>query len=150
MIWTVFQVLFMWKPYLLPFVSFMLVTPNIFLSNFKFYTDGHFIFISFQYNHIVHLESDFCRFSNVALQFSCLGHFAYCAIPLFFLEGEPPPPRSSPWRAYRPAISYEAIHLYHLALHCSIHSHTHSWQIEVWWLGMFQGTTCVLLCAPVT
>ena len=22
-----------------------------------------------------------------------------------FLEGEPPPPRSTPWRAYRPAIS---------------------------------------------
>ena len=31
--------------------------------------------------------------------FCCSGHFLYCII--LFLEGEPPPPRSTPWGAYR-------------------------------------------------
>ena len=48
--------------------------------------------ISFQYIYIAHLESDFfCRFSNVTLQFSCLGHFAYCVIPLFLRRNHPLP-----------------------------------------------------------
>ena len=49
------------------------------------------ILISFQYIYIAHLESDFCRFSNVTLQFSCLGHFAYCVIPLLLRRGHPLP-----------------------------------------------------------
>ena len=43
----------------------------------------------------------------------------------FFIEGEPPPPRSTPWGAYRPAISYKAVPLYHLA-YSMWHSLTHS------------------------
>ena len=35
-------------------------------------------------------------------------------------------------------------------IQCGIHSHTHSWQIEGWGLGMFQWTMCVCLCAPAT
>ena len=58
-----------------------------------------------------------------------------------------PLPDQLPMGAYRPPISYEAVPLYCLAFQCSIHSHTYSWQIEVWWSGMFQWTTHVLLCA---
>ena len=43
----------------------------------------------------------------------------------FLIEEEPPPPRSTPWGAYRPAISHEAVPFYHSA--CSMwHSLTHS------------------------
>ena len=42
----------------------------------------------------------------------------------FLIEGEPSPPRSTPWGAYRLAISHEAVPLYLLA--CSMqHSLTH-------------------------
>ena len=49
-----------------------------------------------QYFISVHLYSAFkiwlfCRFSNIPLQFSCLGHFAYCVIPLFLRESDPLP-----------------------------------------------------------
>ena len=37
----------------------------------------------------------FCRFSNVTLQFSSLGHFPYCVIP-FFLRGNHPLPDQLP------------------------------------------------------
>ena len=80
--------------------------------------------------------------------YSCTGHFLH-TVSFHSLEGESPPPRSTPWGAYRSTISYKAVPLYCLAFQCSIHSHTHSWQIEVWWLDMFQWTTCVLLCVPV-
>ena len=56
--------------------------------------------------------------------FSCLGHFPYGVIPLF-LEGKPPSPRSTPWGAYRPAISYEAIPLFSFGLSMQ-YSFTHS------------------------
>ena len=105
-------------------------------------------FNSFQYIYITHLEFDFCRFSNVVLQFSWFRPPPILCHSTFF-EGEPPPPRSTPWEAYRPAISYNAIPLYHLALQCSTHSHTHSWQIEVWWLGMFWWTTHVLCTSHI-
>ena len=57
------------------------------------------------------------RFSKVTLQF-----FIFLLRPLFilchsiFLEGEPPPPRSTPLGVYRSAISYGATQ----------HSYTHS------------------------
>ena len=35
----------------------------------------------------------------------------FCTVS-FLLEGEPPPPRSTPWGAYRPAISSEAVPLF--------------------------------------
>ena len=46
----------------------------------------HFIY----YIYIEHLESYFfCRFLNVTLQFSCLGHFPYC-VNSIFLRGSHP------------------------------------------------------------
>ena len=42
--------------------------------------------------------------------FFCTGHFFHTV--LFLLEGEPPPPRSTPWGAYRPAISGGAVPLF--------------------------------------
>ena len=45
-----------------------------------------------------------------ALQlFLCQATVTHCVIPI--IEGEPPPPRSTPWGAYRPAISCEVVPL---------------------------------------
>ena len=69
--------------------------------------------ISFQYIYIVHLESDFCRFSNITLQFCCLGHFANCVIPLF-LRGSHPLPDQLPEE------------------HTGLPSHTRQYLIIIW------------------
>ena len=54
--------------------------------------------------------------------FSCSGHFFHMC-DSFFL-GEPSPPRSTPWGAYRSAISYKAVPLsFDLSMQ---HSFTHS------------------------
>ena len=49
--------------------------------------------------------------------FCCSGHFPYCII--LFLEGEPPPPRSTPWGAYRPASHVGQYLFYCSTLQCS-------------------------------
>ena len=64
------------------------------------------------------------QFSNVASQL--FFHQATLhTVSFLIIEGEPPHPRSTPWGAYRPAISHEAVPLYHLAC-WSWHSLTHS------------------------
>ena len=103
---------------------------------------------------LLHLHSTFRILSDFQMSlynfsFSCSGHF-FILCQSIFLQGEPPPPRSTPWEAYRTAISYGAILLFYSAFQCSTHLHTHSWQIKVLWLGMFQQSAHVLLCAPVT
>ena len=42
--------------------------------------------------------------------FLCQATVTHCVIPI--VEGEPPPPRSTPWGAYRPAVSCEAVPLF--------------------------------------
>ena len=76
----------------------------------------------------MHLESHFGRFSNVTLQFSCLGHFAYCVIPLFLRRSHHLPDQLPGEHTGLP--SHTRQYLYPLALQCSIHSHTHLWQIK--------------------
>ena len=45
-----------------------------------------------------------------ALQlFLCQATVPHCVIPI--VEGEPPPPRSTPWGAYGPAVSCKAVPL---------------------------------------
>ena len=109
-----------------------------------FYTD---FFISFQYIYIAQLESDFCRFSNVALQFSCLGHFAYCVIPLF-LRGSHPLPDLLPGE--HTGLPFHMTGNTSLSFGPSIqHSlaYTHSWQIEVQWFGhVLTDHTCSFMC----
>ena len=53
---------------------------------------------------------------------SCTGHF-FCTVS-FLLEGEPPPPRSTPWGAYRPAISGRAVPLFIIWPFCAAFAHT--------------------------
>ena len=103
------------------------------------YNMGH-TFISLVYLYVVmyisssyiHLYSTFrtklqCQFSNVTSQlFFPPGHFAHCVIPYW---GGATPPRSTPWGAYRPAISHKALPLYHSA--CWMwHSPTHSHMVD--------------------
>ena len=101
--------------------------------------------------HLSHLYSAlrillFCRFSNVALPFSCLGHFPYCVIPLFLRWSHPLTDQLPGEHTGLPSHTM-AIPLFCLAFQCNTHLHTHSWQIEVWWLGMFQWTTHSLMCS---
>ena len=57
-----------------------------------------------------------------ALQlFLCQATVTHCVISI--VEGEPPPPRSTPWGAYRPTISCEAVPL-HSALVGSTRAHS--------------------------
>ena len=105
---------------------------------------GNIHLISFQYIYIVHLNSDFCRFSN-ALQFFLLRPLSILCHSTY-LEGETHYPRSLPGEHTCLPSHMRQYLFYHLVLQCSIHSHTHSWQIEVWWLGMFQKTTCSFMC----
>ena len=47
----------------------------------------------------------------------------------FLIEGEPPPPRSTPWGAYRPAISHGAVPFCHSA-YSMWYSLTHSPMVD--------------------
>ena len=82
-------------------------------------------FISF---HLVHLYSAFRILLDFQMllynfSFSCSGHFFH-TVSFHFSWGEPPPPRSTPWGAYRSAILYEAVPLsFGLSMQ---HSFTHS------------------------
>ena len=66
----------------------------------------------------------------------------------FFYTEEEPPPTSTLWGAYRSAISCGAvlpsICLQSTHLLTFMHSHTHIWKVEVWWLGIFWWSTHVL------
>ena len=53
------------------------------------------LFISFQYIYIAHLDSDFCRFSNVALEFFLLRPLSILCHSTF-LEGSHPLPDELP------------------------------------------------------
>ena len=76
------------------------------------------------YIYIVHLEYCYifkCCFT--ILHFPAQATFSYCHST--FLEGEPYPPRSTPWGAYRSAISYLIfVWPFNAAL---IHTFTHCW-----------------------
>ena len=81
----------------------------------------YIIYIIYIYIYIVsvHLYSAFQTemqnwFSNVASQlFFCQATLH--TVSFFIIEGEPSPPRSTPWGVYRPTILHKAVPLYHLA-----------------------------------
>ena len=74
------------------------------------------------------------------------------------IEGEPPPPRSTPWRAYRSAISYETIPFFaFLPSELHIHTHSHKLCTHSHLVGRSMGVgyvpmvhTCSLKCANHT
>ena len=101
------------------------------------------LFIFIYYIYIAHLL--FCRFSNVALQFSHLGHFPYCVIPLFLRVATPSQIKSLGSIQVCHLIPSNTSFSFGLSMQ---HSFPHSLMADrsmvFWW------TTHVLLCAPDT
>ena len=64
------------------------------------------------------------RFPNVALQLALWLRPSYCVTPCY--EEEPPPPRSTPWGAYRSTPTFGAVYLFLQSPLCCHHSYTHS------------------------
>ena len=107
-----------------------------------------YFYLSIYLIYIVPLHRLFISYQRHFTIFTCARPFSVS----FLCEKEPPPPRSTPRchgsfihisaSVQQPGETHDvsAFALLHL-----LHN-----QVEVWWLGVFQWSTHVLLCAPIT